>query len=146
MRATFSCRCYTTVKAAVRIANRSEMTPAPPLVAVIDDDDSVRESLPDLLEAFGFSVEAFASAEDFLASDCLGRTRCVLLDIAMPGMTGLELQEVLAGRLPIVFITAHADEATRSRVIDAGAVACLIKPFTEASLLDALNTATGRAN
>ena len=114
-----------------------------PLVTVIDDDQSVRESLPDLLRAFGFSVQTFASAEDFLASDCLGRTRCLLLDIAMPGMSGLELQTVLARRLPIVFITAHADDATRSQVIDAGAVDCLLKPFTEDSLLKALTTAIG---
>jgi FixJ family two-component response regulator len=112
-------------------------------VTVIDDDQSVRESLPDLLRAFGFSVQAFASAEDFLASDCLIRTRCVLLDIAMPGMTGLELQTALARRLPIVFITAHADDATRSQVIDAGAVDCLLKPFTEDGLLEALTTAIG---
>lgn len=117
-----------------------------PLVSVIDDDQSVSESLPDLLKAFGFSVRAFASAEDFLASDCPTETRCVLLDIAMPGMTGPELQDLLGQRLPIVFITAHADDATRSRVISAGAVDCLLKPFTEDSLLKALNTATGRAN
>ena len=114
-----------------------------PLVTVIDDDQSVRESLPDLLRAFGFSVQAFACAEDFLASDCLARTRCVLLDIEMPGMTGLELQTALAKRLPIVFITAHADAATRAQVIDAGAVDCLIKPFTEDALLAALTTAIG---
>ena len=114
-----------------------------PLVTVVDDDQSVRESLPDLLQAFGFSVRAFACAEDFLASDCLAHTRCLLLDIAMPGMTGLELQTVLAQRLPIVFITAHADDATRSQVIAAGAVDCLIKPFTEDCLLKALTTAIG---
>ena len=114
-----------------------------PLVTVIDDDQSVRESLPDLLRTFGFSVQAFASAEDFLASGCLPRTRCVLLDIAMPGMTGLELQAALAQRLPIVFITAHVDDATRSQVMDAGAVDCLLKPFAEDSLLEALTTAIG---
>jgi CheY-like chemotaxis protein len=112
-----------------------------PLVTVIDDDQSVRESLPDLLRAFGYSARTFACAEDFLASDCLARTRCVLLDIAMPGMSGLELQVTLAQRLPIVFITAHADDATRSHAIDAGAVDCLLKPFTEDSLLEALTTA-----
>ncbi|MGJ7506562.1 response regulator [Variovorax sp. GT1P44] len=130
----------------VTLSEPAEASAARPLVSVIDDDESVRESLPDLLKAFGFSVRTFASAEDFLTSDCMAQTRCVLLDIAMPGMTGSELQEALAQRLPIVFITAHADEATRSRVISAGAVACLLKPFTEESLLDALNTATGRAH
>ncbi len=114
-----------------------------PLVTVIDDDQSVRESLPDLLRSFGFAVQAFACAEDFLASDCLARTRCVLLDIAMPGMTGLELQAALSQRFPIVFITAQADDATRTQVIDAGAVDCLLKPFTEDSLLEALTTAIG---
>ena len=112
-----------------------------PLVTVIDDDQSVRESLPDLLRAFGFSAQAFASAEDFLASDCLARTNCVLLDIAMPGMTGIELQIALAQRLPIVFITAHADDATRAQVINAGAVDCLLKPFAEDALLAALTLA-----
>ena len=116
-------------------------------MSVIDDDQSVRESLPDLPKAFGFSVQAFASAEDFLASaDSLERSECLLVDIAMPGMTGPELQEVLGQRVPMVFITAHADEATRSRVISAGAVDCLLKPFTEDALLKALNTATGRAS
>ena len=122
------------------------MTCARPLVSVIDDDQSVRESLPDLLKAFGFSVRAFASAEEFLASDCLPQTRCLLLDIAMPGMTGPELQDMLARRFPMVFITAHADDATRSRVIAAGAVECLLKPFTEDALLQALNAATGRGD
>jgi FixJ family two-component response regulator len=117
-----------------------------PLVSVVDDDQSVRESLPALLGALGYSVRAFASADHFLASDCLAQTRCVLLDIAMPGMTGPELQRHLANRLPIIFITAQADEATRSRVMDAGAVECLLKPFSEASLLDALNAALGRAS
>jgi len=120
--------------------------PRPPLVAVIDDDPSVRESLPDLLTTFGFSVRAFASAEGFLASDCVVSTDCLILDIAMPGMTGPELQAELARRHrpPIVFITAHADAALRSRLIDAGAVDCLSKPFDEDSLLAALNVALGR--
>src|SRR5437868_3627934 len=76
------------------------------LVAVVDDDESVRESLPDLLREFGFAVQAFASAEEFLASDCIGQTRCLLLDIAMPGMTGPDLQRGLERRreeIPIVF-------------------------------------------
>ena len=122
---------------------RQALSDPRPLVTVVDDDQSVRESLPDLLRAFGFSAQAFACAEDFLGSDCLALTRCVLLDIAMPGMTGLELQAALAQRLPIIFITAHADDATRSHVIDAGAVDCLLKPFTEESLLQALTTAIG---
>ena len=120
--------------------------PSRPLVSVVDDDLSVRESLPDLLETFGFSVRAFASAEDFLTSDCVDQTECLVLDIAMPGMTGPELQKEMARRrkLPIVFITADADDATRSRLIDAGAVDCLLKPLSESSLLGAINAALGR--
>ncbi len=84
-----------------------------PLVSVVDDDESVRESLPDLLWEFGCAVRAFASAEEFLISDCVAETRCLILDIAMPGMSGPDLQHELKRRrqeIPIVFITAHADE------------------------------------
>ena len=114
------------------------------LVSVVDDDESVRESLPDLLREFGFAVEAFSSAEAFLASDCVGRTRCLILDVAMPGMSGPDLQRELARRrqeIPIVFITAHPDEGVRPRVLAAGAVECLFKPFSEADLLAAINAA-----
>ncbi len=114
------------------------------LVSVVDDDESVRESLPDLLREFGFAARAFASAEEFLASDCVGRTRCLVLDIAMPGMSGPDLQQELARRrqeIPIIFITAHADETVRRRLLGGGAVECLSKPFSEVALLDALNAA-----
>ena len=115
-----------------------------PLVSVVDDDESVRESLPDFLRQFGFAAEAFQSAEAFLASDVVGTTSCLLLDIAMPGMSGPELQEELIRRrqkIPIVFITAHGDSTVRPRLLERGAVECLSKPFSEAALLDALNTA-----
>jgi FixJ family two-component response regulator len=115
-----------------------------PLISVVDDDESVRESLPDLLREFGFAAEAFSSAEEFLASDFLAQTRCLVLDIAMPGMTGPDLQQELVRRrqeIPIVFITAHADEAVRSSMLERGAVECLFKPFTETALLEALNAA-----
>lgn len=115
-----------------------------PLVSVVDDDESVRESLPDLLRQFGYTAAAFPSAEDFLASDVVGETNCLLLDIAMPGMSGLDLQQELIRRrqgIPIVFITAHADSTDRPRFIARGAVECLFKPFSEASLLDALDAA-----
>jgi FixJ family two-component response regulator len=115
-----------------------------PLVSVVDDDESVRESLPDLLRELGFAAQAFSSAEEFLASDCLGRTRCLVLDIAMPGMTGPDLQQELARRrqeIPVIFITAHADETVRPRLLERGAVECLYKPFSEAALLEALNAA-----
>ena len=115
-----------------------------PLISVVDDDESVRESLPDLLREFGFAAEAFSSAEEFLASDFLGKTQCLVLDIAMPGMTGPDLQQELARRrqeIPIIFITAHADETVRPRMLELGAVECLSKPFSETALLEALNAA-----
>ena len=115
-----------------------------PLISVVDDDESVRESLPDLLKEFGFDAQAFSSAADFLSSDWVGQTNCLILDVAMPGMTGPDLQRELTLRrqdIPIVFITAHRDEHVRPRLIEQGAVECLFKPFTETDLLDALNTA-----
>jgi FixJ family two-component response regulator len=114
------------------------------LVSIVDDDESVRESLPDLLREFGFAARAFSSAEEFLASDFIKQTRCLLLDITMPGMSGPDLQQELKMRrqeIPIVFITAQRDETVRSRLIEHGAVECLFKPFSETALLEALNTA-----
>jgi FixJ family two-component response regulator len=116
----------------------------PPLVSVVDDDESVRESLPDLLRELGFAAQAFSSAEEFLASRYVDKTRCLLLDVAMPGMSGPELQKELKLRhqeVPLVFITAHTDEAIRSRVLEQGAVDCLLKPFSETALVDAINRA-----
>jgi FixJ family two-component response regulator len=115
-----------------------------PLVSVVDDNESVRESLPDLLRELGYSVRAFSSAEEFLASDCVAETGCLLLDIAMPGMSGLDLQQELTVRgqkIPIVFITALADETVRPRVLEQGAVECLFKPFSDTALFEALNAA-----
>lgn len=120
------------------------MTAKRSLVSVIDDDESVRESLPDLLRQFGFAARAFSSAEAFLESHCVGRTRCLVLDVAMPGMSGLDLQQELMRRhqvIPIVFITATGDRMLRPRVLARGAVECLSKPFSDAALLDALNVA-----
>ena len=114
------------------------------LVSVVDDDESVRESLPDLLRELGFSAEAFSSAEAFLASDFVSETSCLLLDVAMPGMSGPELQQELIRRqqdIPIVFITANGDKTVRPRLLAQGAVECLFKPFSEAALHDALNAA-----
>jgi FixJ family two-component response regulator len=114
------------------------------LVSVVDDDESVRESLPDLLRQFGFAAKAFPSAEAFLASESLSDTHCLILDIAMPGMSGPELQQELKRRrreIPIVFITAGSDETIRPPLLAQGAVECLFKPFSEAALLDALNAA-----
>lgn len=118
------------------------------LVSIVDDDESVRESLPDLLREFGFAVRAFSSAEEFLASDALAVTRSLVLDIAMPGMSGPELQVELARRghkIPIIFITAHADKSVRPRLLEQGAVECLFKPFSDTALLAALKAAVGNA-
>lgn len=114
------------------------------LVSVVDDDESVRESLPDLLKQFGFAARAFSSAEEFLASDCVDQTRCLLLDVAMPGMTGPDLQQELIRRrqgLPIIFITADRNMIVRQRLIEQGAVECLLKPFSDTTLLEAVNSA-----
>ena len=114
------------------------------LVAVIDDDESVRESLPDLLKEFGFEAQAFPSAEEFLASGDLTQIKCLILDIAMPGMSGPDLQRELRRRrqeIPIVFITGHGDETVRPHLLKEGAVECLFKPFSETALLAALKTA-----
>jgi FixJ family two-component response regulator len=113
------------------------------LISVVDDDESVRESLPDLLGEFGFAAQTFSSAEEFLASDFLDQTDCLILDVAMPGMTGPELQRELAIRrrnVPIIFITAQREEALRPRLLKLGAVECLLKPFNETDLLHALDT------
>jgi FixJ family two-component response regulator len=114
------------------------------LVSIVDDDESVRESLPDLLRVCGFSVRAFCSAEEFLSSDCVRQTRCLVLDVAMPGISGPDLQQELACRgygIPIVFVTALADDAIRSKLIEQGAIECLFKPFSDAALLKAVNEA-----
>ena len=115
-----------------------------PLISVVDDDESVRESLPDLLNEFGFEAQTFSSAEEFLGSKSVDETRCLVLDVAMPGMTGPDLQRELTRRdrsIPIVFITAHRDATVRPRLIAQGAVDCLFKPFEPTDLLQALNAA-----
>jgi FixJ family two-component response regulator len=114
------------------------------LVSIVDDDESVREALPELLTEFGFDTQAFSSAEEFLASEFVGRTACLILDVAMPGMSGPALQQELARRrqeIPIVYITAQSDAGIRPRLLEAGAVECLFKPFSERELYDAVNTA-----
>ncbi|HTW67108.1 MAG TPA: response regulator [Bryobacteraceae bacterium] len=113
------------------------------LVSVVDDDESVRESLPDLLNELGYSARTFSSPLEFLASDALDQTWCLLLDIAMPGMSGIELQAELKRqdkRIPIIFITATEDDAVRARVVELGAVACLRKPFSDTALLEAVRS------
>ena len=116
------------------------------LVSVVDDNESVRESLPDLLQHSGLDVEAFSSAEAFLDSHAIGQTRCLILDVGLPGMSGPDLQQELKRRgqvIPIVFITAQGDKSLRPQLIARGAVAVLFKPFTDTALLDAVNFALG---
>src|ERR1700690_571883 len=115
-----------------------------PLVSVVDDDESIRESLPDLLREFGFAARAFSSAQEFLSTDDLDRTSCLILDVAMPGMSGLDLQQELKRRgeeIPIVFITGQKEEDIRKQALRQGAVRLLQKPFSDTALLDAVNEA-----
>jgi FixJ family two-component response regulator len=117
-----------------------------PLVSVIDDDESVRESLPYLLKRFGFAVRAFSSAEEYLASDLISQSKCLILDITMPGISGPDLLEELKRlgfETPVVFITAQRDEKLRSQVLAQGAIACLFKPFSGTALRAAIDTALG---
>ena len=114
------------------------------VVSIVDDNESVRESLPDLLKELGFASQTFSSAEEFIAANAASLTKCLIVDIAMPGMSGPELQQELKRRMiniPIIFITAGRDETVRSRLIEQGAVAYLIKPFSDSALLEALNSA-----
>lgn len=117
----------------------------PPLISVIDDDNSVRESLQSLMRSVGFAVEVFASAEEFLNWDHLRDTDCLILDVCMPGMSGIELQRHLMARryeMPVIFITAHAsEEEVRSRALGKGAVGYLAKPLSEDALLNAVHSA-----
>ena len=115
-----------------------------PLLSVVDDDESMRDSLPDLIEEFGFAARAFSSAEEFLSSGSANGTSCLILDVAMPGMSGPELQQELKRRgeeIPTIFITGQKDEAIRARVLEQGAAGFLIKPFSDAALLAAIKHA-----
>jgi FixJ family two-component response regulator len=118
-----------------------------PMVAVVDDDESVRESLPDLVGEIGFMAKAFASAHEFLASDCITDTRCLILDISMPGMSGPELQHELKRRghdIPTIFITARSRDSVPHDLFQEGVVACLFKPFSGTDLRAALKAALQR--
>ena len=115
-----------------------------PLLSVVDDDEMLRESLPELLREFGFAARAFSSGQEFLSSDYVDQTRCLILDVAMPGMSGLDLQDELKWRgqaIPIIFITGQKDEDIRKRAFEQGAVKFLYKPFSDSALLDAVNAA-----
>jgi len=114
------------------------------LVSVVDDDESVRESLPDLIREFGYAARAFSSAREYLSSDSVGQTKCLILDIFMPGMTGIDLQRELKARgqqIPIIFMTASKNETLRPQLLKEGAVECLFKPFSDSALLAALRDA-----
>ena len=118
-----------------------------PLVAVVDDSESVRQSLPDLLQQIGLTVRTFATAEAFLSSDAIEATRCLVLDVALPGMSGPDLQHELIRRgkdIPIVFITGQRGKSLQPRLLAAGAVACLFKPFSDTALIEAVESALGR--
>jgi len=115
-----------------------------PLISVVDDDESVRESLPDLLKEFGFAAHAFSSAQEFLSSESLAQTKCLILDVVMPGLTGLDLQQELrrgGHEIPVIFISAQKDAAIREQAFAQGAVKFLYKPFSDTALLEALNVA-----
>jgi FixJ family two-component response regulator len=117
------------------------------IVMIVDDDESVRRAARRLIKSFGFAVETFASAEDFLTSGRLPQTACLVLDVHMPGLNGLELQSRLISeghQVPIVFITAFNDDNARDQALKAGAVGYLVKPFEEADLLNGINLALQR--
>jgi FixJ family two-component response regulator len=137
------CHCKIATMNAKHIQRSAEMVQSP-LVSIVDDDESVRESLPDLVREFGYEAQAFSTAEEFLASNWVDQTKCLILDIAMPGMSGTDLKQALErhGRLiPTIFITARGDDGVRSRLLEQGAVECLFKPFSDTALLEALNSA-----
>jgi FixJ family two-component response regulator len=116
-------------------------------VAIVDDDESVRDSLPDLLRSFGFDVVCFSSGEAFLQSDEPARCDCLVLDVVMPAMSGLEVQVALAERkedIPIVFITSHPEDGIGARVLKNGAIACVSKPFEARAIINAINSAPAR--
>jgi FixJ family two-component response regulator len=121
--------------------------PGVPLIAIVDDDDSLRKSLDNLLRSVGFRTQGFSSAEAFLSATQARDTACLILDVRMPGMSGLELQRQLGAasrRIPIIFITAHADDDARAQALAAGAVDFLYKPFREEELLNAIDAALKR--
>jgi FixJ family two-component response regulator len=113
-------------------------------ISIVDDDASIREALKSLMRSVRFNVEAFASAEEFLASECVDDTACLILDVYLPGMNGFELQSRLKteGRdIPLIFITAHSDEASRQRALKGGAIDFLSKPVRRDTLLKAIQSA-----
>ena len=124
--------------------NERTIVSKPAVISIIDDDLMVRESTADLIISLGYQALTFDSGEQFLASGCLKDTACIITDLHMPGLNGLDLQSRLLAeghRTPIIFITAYPNEAARSRALTAGAVAFLSKPFEESALISSLETA-----
>src|SRR5215510_9064331 len=120
------------------------LMPGVPLIAIVDDDDALRTSLDDLLRSLGFQTQDFRSAEAFLSANQARDPACLILDVRMPGMNGLELQRQLVAanwRIPIIFITSHVDDDARARALPAVAVAFLYKPCREEDLLKAIDVA-----
>ena len=118
--------------------------PRVPLISIVDDDDALRNSLDDLIRSIGFRTQGFSSADAFLSSNQARDTACLILDVRMPGMNGIDLQRQIVAanwRIPIIFITSHADDDARARALKAGAVAFLYKPFREEELLNAIDAA-----
>ena len=119
-----------------------------PLISIVDDDVALRNSLDDLIRSNGFRTQGFASAEEFMGSNQARDTACLILDVRMPGMSGLDLQRQIVAtnwRIPIIFVTAHANDDARARALKGGAVAFLYKPFREEELLDAIGAALKRS-
>lgn len=119
-----------------------------PIISIVDDDGSVREAIESLMKSVGYIAKVFPSAGEFLRSGHLDDTGCLILDVQMPGMTGLELQDHLIAsksRIPIIFISAHCDAESRARALEAGAVGFLQKPFSEDALLNAINSSLADA-
>jgi FixJ family two-component response regulator len=120
------------------------MRPTLPLISIVDDDESIRESLPDLLTQCGYASRTFSSAEQFLLSDSVAETNCLILDIAMPGMDGPDLHQELNRRgmkIPVIFVTGQTDETIRTRLLQQGAAEFLLKPFSDAALVAAIHSA-----
>ena len=125
-------------------SKHGQSTSKRPLLSVVDDDEMLRESLPELLREFGFAARAFSSGQEFLSSNYVGETRCLILDVAMPEMSGLDLQQELKRRgqaIPIIFISGQKDEDIRKQALRQGAVKFLYKPFSDSDLLEAVNAA-----
>ena len=119
-----------------------------PLISIVDDDDSLRNSLDNLIRSVGFRAQGFPSAEALLSSNQLHDTACLILDVRLPGMNGLELQRRIVAanwRIPIIFVTSHADGDAQARALEAGAVDYLYKPFRDEQLLDAIEAALKRS-